>query len=145
MTTTGLFFKKDGTWVDAHTRYGISLGMEAMSKLLTPAPHKEPVQNKNMAMHGTSIKGAVGYKEVRAVSLPMYIIAKTEAEFLDKYDLFCTEILDAGWIHAKVVRPTRTIFYHFRYVDCQPFSEFNMEMASFTLSLEEPNPNNRTE
>ena len=87
MTKTGLYFKKDGSWVSAYTRYGISLGVEAMSKLLTPPPHKEPVQNKNMAMHGTSIKGAVGYKDVRTLSLPLHICASSESDFLDKYDL----------------------------------------------------------
>lgn len=145
MVKTGLYFKVNNAWVDAHDRYGISVDATTMSKLLTPAPHKEPVQNKNMAMHGTSIQGNVNYKDVRSVSLPLYLCASTEADFLTKYELFCQQVLDTGWVHVKVVRPSKNYFYHFRYVDCQPFSEYHMEMASFTLSLEEPNPANRTE
>lgn len=140
-----LYLKRSNAWVDAKQTYGIALESEGMSRLLTPAPHKEPVQNRNMAMHGTSIVGGTQYKDVRTVSLPMHIYASSESDFLDKYDAFCADILDTGWVHMKVVRTTRTLFFHFRYVDCQPFSEYNMEMAIFTLSLEEPNPNNRTE
>ena len=45
--------------MDAFVTYGVSLESEGMSKLMTPAPHKEPVQNKNLAMNGTAIVGAV--------------------------------------------------------------------------------------
>lgn len=138
-----LFFKRGNDWVDAFVTYGVSLESEGMSKLMTPAPHKEPVQNKNLAMNGTAIVGAVGYKDVRTLSVPMHIVAQTKNDFLTRYAAFCTEILDAGWIHVKT-KYQRGVVYHFRYVDCQPFSEYNMKMAKFTLSLEEPNPNNRT-
>ena len=40
---------------DAYTTWGLSLEETGLSKLMTPAPHKEPVQNKNMAMNGTKI------------------------------------------------------------------------------------------
>lgn len=138
-----VFFKRNNAWVDAYTEYGLSFEDEGLSRLMTPAPHKEPVQNKNMAMHGTSIKGAVGYKDVRTISVPMHITAASKTVFFQRYWKFCQEILDPGWIHIKHAALTDTVF-HFRYVDCQPFSEYHREMAKFTLSLEEPNPNNRT-
>lgn len=138
-----LYFKRGDDWVDAYDAYGVSLESEGMSKLMTPAPHKEPVQNKNVAMHGTSIEGGVGYKDVRTLSVPMHLVAVSRDEFLSRYALFCAEILDAGWIHVRT-KYQRGVVYHLRYVDCQPFSEYNMKLAKFTLSLEEPNPNNRT-
>ena len=138
-----LFFKRGNDWVDAFVMYGVSLESEGMSKLMTPAPHKEPVQNKNLAMNGTAIVGAVGYKDVRTLSVPMHIVARSKEGFLTRYAAFCSEILDAGWIHVKT-KYMSGVVYHFRYVDCQPFAEYNMDMAKFTLSLEEPNPNNRT-
>lgn len=138
-----LYFKRGDDWVDAFAAYGVSLESEGMSKLMTPAPHKEPVQNKNLAMNGTAIVGAVGYKDVRTLSVPMHIVARTKEDFLAHYAAFCSDILDAGWIHIRT-KYQRGVVYHFRYVDCQPFSEYNMKMAKFTLSLEEPNPNNRT-
>lgn len=138
-----LYFKRGGEWVDAYATYGVSLESEGMSKLMTPAPHKEPVQNKNLAMHGTSIEGGVGYKDVRTLSVPMHLVAGSREEFLERYALFCTDILDAGWIHVRT-KYQRNVVYHLRYVDCQPFAEYNMKLAKFTLSLEEPNPNNRT-
>jgi hypothetical protein len=138
-----LYFIKNNMAIDAFDEYGISLEDEGISKIMTPAPHKEPVQNKNMAMHGTAIVGNVNLKDVRTLSLPMHIVAKTKEAFFTKYGKFCSEILDAGWIHLKT-KYQPNVIYHFRYVDCQPFSIYNMEMAKFTLSLEEPNPNNRT-
>ncbi|MBQ4393292.1 MAG: hypothetical protein II826_09325 [Prevotella sp.] len=138
-----LFFKRGSEWVDAYDTYGVSLETEGMSKLMTPAPHKEPVQNKNLAMNGTAIVGGVGYKDVKTLSLPMHLTAPTREDFLTRYALFCTEILDPGWIHIRT-KYQRGVVYHFRYVDCQPFSEYNMKLAKYTLSLEEPNPTNRT-
>jgi len=135
--------RKGNVWVDAYTEYGLSFEDEGLSRIMTPAPHKEPVQNKNMAMHGTSIEGGVNYKDVRTLSIPMHITAPTRTAFLQLYWKFCTEILDPGWIHIKHSALDDVVF-HFRYVDCQPFSEYNREMAKFTLSLEEPNPNHRT-
>ena len=139
-----LFFKnQSGEWVDAYETYGISLGEEGLSKLMTPAPHKDPVQNKNMSMNGTAIVGAVGLKDVRTVSLPMHLFAKTKDKFLEQYGNFCTDILDKGLVHIKT-KWQPTVVYHLRYVDCQPFREYKMKMAIFVLSMEEPNPANRT-
>ena len=142
-----LFFKRNNDWVDAYDEYGVSFEDEGLSKIMTPAPHKEPVQNKNMAMNGTSIKGGVNYKDVKTLSVPMHITAKTKSAFFQRYWKFCTEILDPGWIHLKHVelnKDNEPVIFHFRYVDCQPFSQFCRQMAKFTLSLEEPNPNKRT-
>lgn len=128
--------------MDAYDEYGLSLEDEGLSRLMTPAPHKEPVQNKNMAMHGTSIKGGVNYKDVRTLSLPMHITATTRQQFFQRYWKFCNEILDAGWVHVKHSAMDGVVF-HFRYVDCPSCSVYHRKMAKFALSLEEPNPNNR--
>ena len=72
--------RKGNVWVDAYTEYGLSFEDEGLSRIMTPAPHKEPVQNKNMAMHGTSIEGGVNYKDVRTLSIPMHITAPTRTD-----------------------------------------------------------------
>lgn len=138
-----LYFRRGSEWVDAYEVYGVSMGTEGLSKLMTPAPHKEPVQNRNMAMDGTSIVGGVGYKDVRTLSLPMHLTAVSREVFLKRYSMFCSEILDAGWVHVKT-KWQPGVVYHLRYVDCQPFREYGMRMAKYTLSMEEPNPNNRS-
>ena len=138
-----VFLKKGNAWVDAYTEYGLSFEDEGLSRLMTPAPHKEPVQNKNLAMHGTSIQGGTDYKDVKTLSIPMHITAPDRQTFFQLYWKFCQEILDPGMIHIQH-SALDGVTFHFRYVDCQPFSQYNREMAKFTLSLEEPNPNNRT-
>ena len=127
---------------DAYTTWGVSLDEQGLSKLMTPAPHKQPVQNKNMAMDGTHIVGQVGHKDVRTVSLPMHITASSRSDFLTKYAAFCA-VLDTGWLHISTSYEPGKV-YHFIYVDCQQFSEFVLEMAHFTLTLSEPDPTSRT-
>lgn len=138
-----LYLRRGGSWVDAYTEYGLSLEDEGLSRLMTPAPQKEPVQNKNMAMNGTAIKGGVGYKDVRTLSLPIHILAPTRESFFSQYWKFCNEILDTGWVHVRH-SALSGVEFHFRYVDCQQCSVYHRKMAKLTLSLEEPNPNNRT-
>lgn len=67
-----LYIKINGNWVDTWTEYGLSMEDTGLSALMTPAPHKEPIQNKNMAMNGTCIVGPVTLKDVRQLSLPVY-------------------------------------------------------------------------
>jgi len=127
---------------DAYTTWGLSLEETGLSKLMTPAPHKEPVQNKNMAMNGTKIVGAVNLKDVRTVSLPVHITAPNKSAFLIRYASFCAE-LDTGRLDISTKYEPGKV-YHFIYEDCQQFSEFMLEMAKFTLSLTEPDPSNHS-
>ena len=127
---------------DAYTTWGLSLDETGLSKLMTPGPHKEPVQNKNMAMNGTHIVGGVAYKDVRTVSLPVHITAPNKSTFLSRYASFCAE-LDTGRLDISTKYEPGKV-YHFIYEDCQQFSEFMLEMAKFTLSLTEPDPSNRS-
>ena len=137
-----LYLRKGSTWVDAYDEYGLSLEDGGLSRLMTPAPHKEPVQNKNLASHGTSIHGPAVYKDVRSLSLPMHITAPSRTVFFQRYWKFCQEILDPGWIYLRH-SALGGLTFRFLYVDCQTFSQYNRVMGKFTLSLEEPNPNNR--
>lgn len=128
---------------DAYDTWGISLDETGLSKLMTPAPHKEPVQNKNMAMNGTHIVGSVALKDVRTVSLPMHITSQSRGGMLSQYAAFCTDVLDTGYVNIWT-RYQPSIEYHFIYEDCQQFQEFMLDMAKFTLSLTEPDPTARS-
>ena len=139
--TGELFIKtsRTGGWYDAYTRWGLSLEDGALSRLMTPPPHKEPVSNKNVMMDGISVVQDQFFADVRSVSLEMHIVAPRKDVFWARYASFCTEVLNEGYIDL-VTRYEPTKVYHFLYSDCTQFTEFQETMAKFTLSLNEPNP-----
>lgn len=134
---------KDLTWIDVHEEYGMSLSDGSLSRLMTPAPNKEPIKNANAVTHGSSIVGGIGKKNERTVNLEVHFTAPDQTTFLQRYAAFCSDILDVGAFDLRTsVQPG--VVYHFIYLDCTQFSQFHLELAKFTLSLIEPNPSNRT-
>ena len=148
-------------YADAYKRYGISLEETSLSRLMTPAPNKEIVENKSDLEHGKRVyrDSADVRKDERNVSLIFNITAKNEAEFMSRYALFCEEILDKGFIDIRTEYSLYDTVYDdngnltsykyrvFRmtYLDCTQFTEFNQSIGKFTLSLNEPDPTNRGE
>lgn len=141
-----LYIKVGNThkWVDAYDTYGLSLSEAGLSQLMTPAPNKDAVTNKNIITHGVSIMQGSFYKEVRQVSLDCHITAPNKATFLQRYAKFCSEVLDVGYFKLQTTYQPG-VAYWFVFVSCNQYSEFSREMAKFTLSLEEPHPEQRTD
>ena len=131
----------EGYWIDAYARYGLSIEDGSLAKLITPAPNKEPIKTSNVISHGVSaLKGSVGFKNERTLSLAMHIVASTRQDFLDKYALFCQEVIGGDGYFLLKVSSFPNAVHHFLYIDCQQLSQSWMEMAVFTLSLLEPHP-----
>lgn len=135
-------------WVDAYLKYGLSLEDGALSKLIAPAANKKPVGNSNALTGGVAYLGSsVGVKDERQLSLDVHICASTKADFWTKYSSFCAEILDhavGDHIRLKHVDDGMRV-HHFVYQNCEPFMQFQGEMAKFTLILLEPHPELITE
>lgn len=131
-------------WVDAFLQWGVSFTATSLSVLMTPAPNKQPVENKSRLEHGKRVIKDTKYvkKDERDVSLEMHIIARDKTDFWDKYDRFCSEVLDYGFIDLRCAyRPTKV--FRMTYESCTQFQEFMEELAKFTLRLNEPDPSNR--
>ena len=133
-----------GAWIDSYERYGITLEETSMSKLMTPAPNKEAVENKSDLQHGKRIirDSSAVKKDERNVSLILNMSASSKESFLTRYGMFCTEILDNGYIDIRVSYLSDVI-YRMTYLDCTQFMEFEMGIGKYTLSLNEPDPTNR--
>ena len=132
-----------GGWVDAYEQYGLSLEDGALSKLIAPAPNKNPVSNTNALTNGVAYLGSsVGVKDGRTLSLDAHICAGTKTEFWNKYSDFCDKILDhARGDHIMLKHACdHERVHHLVYQSCEPFSQFRMEMAKFTMVLLEPHP-----
>ena len=137
-----LYFNSSSTagWVDAYERYGVGLEDGSLSNLIAPAPCKKPTSNSNALKDGMAcLEESIGKKESKSVSLEMHLCAKNRSEFIEKFSLFCTEVLDKGYFKLKTCY-FPDIVYHMIYQDCQPFQQWNQRMAKFTLSLIEPHP-----
>jgi len=131
-------------WIDLYDTYGISLDETSLSKLMTPAPNKQPTENSSDIMNGKRLNREPGNvrKDERNVQLTINIHARNKDEFLRLYGRFCNEVLDNGYFDLRSCYNPGMI-YRMTYVDCQQFSEFMLELGKFTLTLNEPDPTNR--
>ncbi len=127
-------------WVDAYLRYGLSLESGARSKLMTPMPMKTPTNASEPTVDGVAFSAeTIGKSDKSEFSFDIHIVAPNEETFLRRYELFCTEILRGQYFqlkHGKRLGEVR----HFLYDGCEPFKEFRLEMAKFTLAVKEPHP-----
>lgn len=140
---------------DAYTEWGLSMDSSALSALMTPAPIKSLIENDSRLEHGkemltsytkTDSEGAktevsMVKVDARDVTITFNITAKNEAEFLQRYYSFCSE-LEKGTLDISTSFLPDVVF-HMIYVSCTQFSEFVLGIGKFSLKLIEPNPKNR--
>lgn len=127
-------------WVDAYLRYGLSLENGARSKLLTPMPMKTPTNATSPSLNGVAFSGdTIGKTDKHEFSFDIHIVAPGEEAFLDRYDLFCQEVLRGQYFQLRISKRAEDV-RHLLYDGCEPFQEFRLEMAKFTLSVIEPHP-----
>lgn len=133
-------------WADAWERYGLSLEKGSLGKLMAYPPMKKPTNSKPTDRHGVAyLDSTIGFYDERLFSIDVHICAQTRSDYLDKYLLFRNEILGMqasegrGQYIQLMTRHTGEV-YHLLYEDCQPFSQYNMKKAYFTLSFIEPHP-----
>lgn len=156
-----LFFRiPGGNWVDMYDGYGVSFSQGSLSLLMTPAPNKEEIDNKSRLQHGKRVVRKPQYvkKDERNVDLVMHLTASDKTAFWQRYHAFCRDWLDKGFFdmavsHVKddngaAVTVGQTSYgtlsvFRMTYRSCTQFSEFQQQMAKFTLRLNEPDPSNR--
>lgn len=127
-------------WVDAYVRYGLSLEDGARSKLMTPAPKKKPTSSSDATTSGVAYYGAtIGKTDEHAFMFDVHITAPDKATFLERYGLFCQEILDCQYFQLRTADRPASV-RHLLYESCEPFREYRLEMAKFTLAVTEPHP-----
>lgn len=129
---------------DAQKEYGISFGADSFTALLTPPPVKSYIENKSALTHGKDIlcNSTITPKvDERDVQLTFYLKAINLTQFLQQYAKF-TEVLQLGKIDIRT-KYQPGVTYHFNYISCTQFTQFNGRLAKFVLKLNEPNPNYR--
>ena len=156
-----LFFRlPDGNWVDVYDSYGVSFSQKSLSLLMTPAPNKAAIENKSRLEHGKRVVRKPQYvkKDERNVDLEMHLAAPDKTAFWQRYNGFCQDWLDKGFFDIAISHVTNTngatvtvgqtsygtlSVFRMTYLSCTQFSEFQQQLAKYTLRLNEPDPSNR--
>ena len=127
---------------DAFERYGITLSSGGFTALRKPAPNKPFIESKSRQQNGKRVIRNNPKKDERSLILPINMTASSEEDFITKYDLFVSEVLDTGRVDISTSSQP-SVVYKCIYEDCQQYQEFMMGMAKFMLQLTEIDPSDR--
>lgn len=128
---------------DAYLTWGIYLGQDSISALITPAPNKEYISNKSREEHGKSVITSNVKVDERDIQLQMYIQAKNRNDFFCNLSSISKDVFEKGEVNIRT-KYQPNVIYHCVYLSCQQFCEYNGRLGKFILKLNEPNPKNRT-
>lgn len=128
---------------DAYLTWGVFLGTDAVSALMTPSASKDFITNSYRAYDGKRIVRNNPRVADRDITLQFCMTAKNEETFLKHYESLCEE-LATGWLVLRTVFQPK-VYYRCSYTSCTQFSQFNRKIAKFSLKLNEPDPTNRAE
>lgn len=128
---------------DAYKTWGIFLGTDALSALMTPPPFKEFISNTFRSKDGKRIVKNNPRFDARDITIAFNMTAKTEKAFLANYASFCEELAKGYLVIRTSFQPS--VYYRCTYTSCTQFSQYNRELAKFSLKLNEPDPTNRSE
>lgn len=128
---------------DAYLSWGISMDDTSLSELMTPPANKAFIENESRLQHGKQVIVANPKLDQRGLTLQINLTAPTEEQFFARYSSFCKE-LATGVLHIKT-KYQPGVVYKTIYLSCGQFSQFMRGIRKFSLKLNEPNPNDRTE
>ena len=128
---------------DAYLQWGISMDDTSLSELMTPPANKAFIENESRLQHGKRVVVANPKLDQRNLTLQINLTAPTEEQFFVRYSNFCKE-LATGVLHLKT-KYQPGVVYKTIYLSCGQFSQFMRGIGKFSLKLNEPNPNDRTE
>lgn len=128
---------------DAYLQWGISMDDTSLSELMTPPANKAFIENESRLQHGKQVVVANPKLDQRSLTLQINLTASSEEQFFARYSSFC-KVLATGVLHLKT-KYQPGVVYKTIYLSCGQFSQFMRGIGKFSLKLNEPNPNDRTE
>lgn len=129
---------------DAYITWGIFLEDTAISILMTPAPNKEFVSNKYRDKNGKVVVKHNPCLDEREITVAFCMTATDSDTFLANYGKFCEDVLAKGELVINTSFQPK-VWYRLTYLSCTQFSQFERELAKFSLKLNEPDPSDRGE
>lgn len=128
--------------LDAFGNWGISFTDKSLSTLMEPEPLKDAIENKDTTRDGKQIRKEAQPKvDERDLTLAVQLYARNRGELFSRLKAFKTELKK----RRIVIRTKyeRGVYYRCDYQSCTQYTSFHRGMATFSLKLNEPNPNNR--
>lgn len=132
----------DSAYVDLYDTYGVSFVKGAYFKLLSKAQSKGYVTNDSRLEHGVRMVAKAAYAKYasRNVSVDIVMEKLSSSTLETQYENFTAKI-SQGLFFLKI--PTKKRVFKLVYSNIKPKQEFIGGFATFTLDLQEPNPNDR--
>ena len=115
----------------------------SLSQLMSPAPLKDMIVNRSRLEDGVRITSTGMRYDERTIKFGAHIVAGTDAEFLQLFNKFKSEVLDSGVLNIQVSYVPNTV-YRCHYLSCSSFGVYGRQLANFVLTLVESNPENRS-
>lgn len=128
--------------LDAFENWGISFTDKSLSTLMEPEPLKNPVENKSTTRDGKQIRKEAQPKvDERDLTLAVQLYASNRTELFSRLKAFKTELKKRRIVIRTKYEPG--VYYRCDYQSCTQYTSFHRGLATFSLKLNEPNPNNR--
>lgn len=128
--------------LDAFGNWGVSFTDKSLSTLMEPEPLKDPVTNKSTTEDGKKVRMEATPKvDERDITLAVQLYARNRTELFTRLKAFKTELKK-----RRIVINTKyekDVYYRCDYQSCMQYTSFHRGLATFSLKLNEPNPNNR--
>lgn len=126
--------------VDAWTTYGIGLSQGSLFTLVAPPPMKAYISNESRQNHGKDYITSYAKMDERTFTISMFCVAPSGKTIYECVQNLVTNVLINGQftIQAKGFGKQTVL-----YKSMSGTNEYNDELATFTLTLVEPNPYNR--
>lgn len=129
---------------DAFGTWGVCLSDSSLCTLIEPEPLKDAVSNKSATENGKQVRRELQPKtDERDITLFVQLYATTRDELFSRLKDFKTE-LKKRRINIRT-RFEDGVIYRCDYKSCKQFKSYFRGMATFSLTLNEPNPANRGE
>lgn len=127
---------------NARIEWGVLTTPNTLSALLAPSPMKDYISNTSRLEDGSRYDTGNARVAPRDVNLEIQIIAESPSQFYARHSAFCNE-LQKGKVDIYT-DDNPDVVYHFVYRSCSQYTQFCRGIATLSLKLTEPNPNNRT-
>lgn len=127
---------------DAHTTWGVIVRESSITALIEPEPLKNPVENKSASINGKQVRPSASPKvDERTVNISIQIKAADRADLIAKLKSLKEELkMRRVQITTKY---EQGVIYRMDYQSCRQTRSLFQRLATFSLQLNEPNPNNR--
>ncbi len=127
---------------DAHRTWGVIVRETSLTALIEPEPLKEPVENKSATEHGKRVLSETTPKvDERTINLFIQIQADDRSDLLAKLTSLKKELKNR---RVEISTKYETdVIYRLDYQSSKQTRSLFKKLATFNLTFNEPNPNNR--